>query len=56
LKTTSKTDVYLKRSQVDVTAVHPRKTNTPAVVPDAGLRFENIDDDSSDSGLEQLLG
>lgn len=49
-------NVLKKPCQAGVSAVHPRKTNTPTVVPDAGLRFENIDDDSSDSGLEQLLG
>lgn len=34
----------------------PRKQTRPRVIPDAGLRFEDHGSDSSDSGLEGVLG
>ncbi len=33
----------------------PRKEHRPMPVPDAGLRFQNIGDDSSDSGIDHIL-
>ena len=38
-----------------VTILDLRKTHKPTVVPDAGLQFQDIGDDSSDSGVDHML-
>lgn len=38
-----------------VTPCRPRDEHDPQVLPDSGLRFEDVDDSASDSGIEHLL-
>ena len=36
--------------------LEPRKSHKPKPTPDSGLAFDDIDDDSSDSGIDHILG